>query len=195
MLDDVLFGNVQDQDDNELCRLCRQGDENAFRVIASRYYLLLKKDASKYAETAADSEDLLQEGLIALHDAALTFDENGGAAFRTYAGVCVRNRMISVLRHQQAMKKRNMDASSIEEAQDVPSSPETDPLNAVIKSEELDRFYSFLKEKLSSIEEKVLDLYLEGLSYDDIAKKLDISRKSCDNAMQRVRKKLRCLFR
>ena len=195
MLGDVWFDNAQSQDDSELCRLCRQGDENAFRVIASRYFLLLKKSASKYAESAADSDDFLQEGLIALHDAAMTYDENAGAAFRTYAGVCVRNRMISALRHQQAMKKKSMVASSIEEAENVPSSPESDPLNAVIMSEELDHFYGFLRERLSSNEEKVLDLYLEGLSFDEIAQRLGVSRKSCDNAMQRVRKTLRCLLR
>ncbi|MBQ9460676.1 MAG: sigma-70 family RNA polymerase sigma factor [Clostridia bacterium] len=195
MLGDVWFDDADGQDDSELCRLCRQGDENAFRVIASRYCILLKKNASRYSESADDSDDLLQEGLIALHDAAMTFDENAGAAFRTYAGVCVRNRMISAVRHQQAMKKRSMAAASIEEAENVPSSPESDPLHAVIMSEELEHFYAFLREKLSSSEEKVLDLYLEGLSFEEIAQRLGVSRKSCDNAMQRVRKKLRCLRR
>ena len=86
-----------------------------------------------------------------------------------------------------------MDAGSIEDEHEIPSAPETDPLNAVIMSESLKAFYEFLRNKLSSSESRVLDLYLEGLSYDDIAQRLGITRKSCDNAMQRIRKKLRAL--
>ena len=193
MLGALGFNNAQLHDDNELCRLCRAGDESAFRVIASRYYLMLKKYASRFAVNGIDSDDLFQEGLIALHNAAMTYDENADAAFRTYAGVCVRNRMISAVRHHQTMKKRNVDAGSIEDEHEIPSAPETDPLNAVIMSESLKAFYEFLRNKLSSSESRVLDLYLEGLSYDDIAQRLGITRKSCDNAMQRIRKKLRAL--
>ena len=80
MLGDLGFNNAQLHDDNELCRLCRAGDESAFRVIASRYYLMLKKYASRFAVNGIDSDDLFQEGLIALHNAAMTYDENADAA-------------------------------------------------------------------------------------------------------------------
>ena len=181
MLGNAFFDDTEVQDDAELCRLCREGDQSAFALLASRYYLLLKKSAAKYSESADDSEDLFQEGLIALHDAAMTYRQDAGAAFYTYAGVCIRNRSIA--------------AGSIDEADGVPSSPESDPLNAVIMSEELRSFYEFLRNRLSSSEGRVLDLYLEGLSYDEIAERLGTTRKSCDNAMQRVRKKLRGLKR
>ena len=195
MLGNAFFDDTEAQDDAELCRLCREGDQSAFALLASRYYLLLKKSAAKYSESADDSEDLFQEGLIALHDAAMTYRQDAGAAFYTYAGVCIRNRMISALRHQRTVRNRSIAAGSIDEADGVPSSPESDPLNAVIMSEELRSFYEFLRNRLSSSEGRVLDLYLEGLSYDEIAERLGTTRKSCDNAMQRVRKKLRGLKR
>ena len=186
--DDLLSGSC----DEELAELCRKGVDSAFGVIASRYYLLLRKKAMELADIGDDCEDLFQEGLIALYDAAMTYEKSGGASFRTYAGVCVRNRMISAVRHQQALKNRSVRASSsIEEASEVPSAPEADPLNAVIMREELEAFEKYLRDVLSDSERAVLELYLEGLSYEDISVRLGITKKSCGNAMQRVRQKLK----
>ena len=183
------FDNVCDK---ELVRLCREGSDAAFRQLAGRFFLTLRKKAADIAGNPADIDDLVQEGMIALHYAALTYDEDGGASFATYAGVCIRNRMISAARRENSLKNRlNSSASSIEEAQTVPALPECDPLNAVIINEELRSLEEFLRNNLSSAESAVLGAYLEGASYDEISKRLGITIKACDNAMQRVRKKLR----
>ena len=183
------FDNVCDK---ELVRLCREGSDTAFRQLAGRFFLTLRKKAADIAGNPADIDDLVQEGMIALHYAALTYDEDGGASFATYAGVCIRNRMISAARRENSLKNRlNSSASSIEEAQTVPALPECDPLNAVIINEELRSLEEFLRNNLSSAESAVLGAYLEGASYDEISKRLGITIKACDNAMQRVRKKLR----
>ena len=183
------FDNVSD---TELAGLCREGSETAFRQLAGRYFLTLRKKAADASVNPSDIDDLVQEGMIALHYAALTYDENGGASFSTYANVCIRNRIISAVRRENSLKNRlNSSASSIEEAQAVPAMPECDPLNAVIIKEELHSLEEFLRDELSQAESAVLGAYLEGRSYDEISRRLGITKKACDNAMQRVRKKLR----
>ncbi len=192
MLGNELSDNYDNISDAQLVRLYREGSESAFRQLAGRFFLTLRKRAADNAKCAADIDDLMQEGLIGLHYAALSFNENGGASFLTYANVCIRNRIISAVRHEKSLKNSiNSAASSIEEAGDVPALPEQDPLNAVIIKEELRALGEYLDKNLSESESAVLELYLDGRSYDEIAEKLGISRKSCDNAMQRVRKKLR----
>lgn len=192
MLEKDLFYGASDDSDVQLVRRFREGDQSAFYQLASRFFLLLKKKAAAYSRNAQDSDDLVQEGLIGLHKAALTFDESGTASFRTYADVCIRNRMISSLRQSSSASERlSGTAVSMEEAERLESPPESDPLNAVIVNEELQALEDYLREQLSPAESRVLDLYLSGLSYDEIAERLGITRKSCDNAMQRIRKKLR----
>lgn len=178
--------------DAGLVRLCREGNEPAFRQLVGRFFLTLRKKAADSAGCPADVDDLVQEGLIALHYAVCTYDENGGASFATYANVCIRNRIVSAVRREKSLKNRlNGSASSIEQAGDVPALPECDPLNAVIFNEELRLLEAFLRKELSPVESEVLEAYLEGLSYDEIAVRLGITKKACDNAMQRVRRKLR----
>ena len=178
--------------DAELVGLCREGSEPAFRQLAGRFFLTLRKKAADIARCPADIDDLVQEGMIALHYAAGTYNENSGASFATYANVCVRNRMVSAVRRENSLKNRlNGSAAPIKEAEGVPAMPECDPLNAVIINEELRSLEDYLRNSLSASESAVLGAYLEGLSYDEIAQRLGITRKACDNAMQRVRKKLR----
>ena len=192
MLEEDLFYGSDSLSDTELLRRYRAGDQSAFHQLANRFFLVLKKKAAAYSRGGTEADDLVQEGLIGLHNAVLTFDEGGGASFRTYADVCIRNRMISSLRRSGYGRDRmNGTVASIEEVEELESPPESDPLNAVILKEDLNALEGYLREQLSPAESRVLDLYLSGLSYEEIAKRLGITRKSCDNAMQRVRKKLR----
>lgn len=191
MLEEELFDVSADESDVQLLRRYRTGDQSAFYQLANRFFLILRNKAAAYSG-GADTDDLVQEGLIGLNNAALTYDENASASFRTYADACIRNRMLSALRRSSPEKERmNGTVTSIEEAKELESPPECDPLNAVIVKEELQALESYLREQLSPAESRVLDLYLLGLGYDEIAERLGITRKSCDNAMQRVRKKLR----
>lgn len=178
--------------DDELVRRCRENDEEAFRLLMNRCFLLLKKRAADYAVRGAEAEDLMQEGLIALHKATRTYDENGQASFRHYADVCISHRMCSVVRHAYSGKdKAHTLAAPIEEAESLPTGAADDPQDTVIRQEELAALERYLQENLTRTESQVLACYLDGLSYEAIAKKLSISRKSCDNAMQRVRRKIR----
>lgn len=178
--------------DAELIKRFRAGDQTAFQLLAARYFLVIRNRAAAFYGRGMEAEDLFQEGLLGLHHAACSFREDGKASFGTYAGVCIRNRLVSVLRSVQTTKNRiNREHCSIEEAQEVPSSPEFEPENAVISKEAFESLEQFLRDNLSATEAAVLALYREGKSYEQIAQELGMSKKSCDNAMQRIRKKLK----
>ena len=178
--------------DAELVKRFRAGDQTAFQLLAGRYFLVIRNRAAAFYGRGMEAEDLFQEGLLGLHRAACTYREDGEASFGTYAGVCIRNRLVSVLRSAQAAKNRlDREHCSIEEAQEVPSSPESEPENAVISKEAFENLERFFRENLSPTEAAVLALYREGKTYEQIAQALGMTKKSCDNAMQRIRKKLR----
>ncbi len=193
MLCDDFYDSLKSVSDIGLVQLYRNGDQAAFQQLAMRYYLLLKKKAAAFACSIVESDDLLQEGLLGLHSAACTFSEDGRASFRTYAEVCIRNRLSSYVRRMNSRKSRiNDNCAPIEEISgDVPSSPEHEPENAMISAEELDELEKYIRERLSKTEYSVMSLYIEGRTYEQISKALGISVKSCDNAMQRARKKIR----
>lgn len=194
MLDDEdeKKGELEALNDQSLVGMYRSGDQGAFQQLAARYFFVVRNKAAEFYGRGVEPDDLFQEGLLGLHYAALTFDENGGASFSTYAGVCVRNRMISAVRSSGALKKRiDREHFPIEEAHQLHSDPLSEPENAVISREAFESLLSYLRENLSEKEMTVLSLYVEGKSYDEISGQLGISKKACDNSMQRIRKKLR----
>ena len=170
--------------DRELISLFRQGDQRAFHQLAFRYMFVIKKRAYDLQNSGMDTDDLIQEGFWGLYNAVNTYNENGGAAFRTYAGVCIRNKMIS------AVRTAGKEICTEELSEDIPVRPESEPENAFIIREDFAGLMKRIETSLSKSEKRVLLLYLEGKSYDEIAAELNKSRKFCDNAMQRVRKKI-----
>ena len=192
MLGHVWNETGNNYSDAELVRRYRSGDETAFQQLVVRYFLVLKKKAASFVGPDAEADDLFQEALLGLHHAARSYEETGGASFRTYSDICIRNRLISYLRRQRSDKNQaNTCRASMEEADSMPSAPESEPENALIHREALARLEQYLRTSLSDTESRVLALYIDGKSYDEIAGALEISRKSCHNAMQRIRKKLR----
>ena len=175
---------LMDLSDNELIRLFRDGEQTAFQQLAFRYMFVVKKRAWDFQGSGIDTDDLIQEGFLGLYSAVNTYNEAGKASFRTYASVCIRNRMVSAVRSAS----REICAEKLTE--DIPIKSEDEPENAFIIKEDLARLMKRIETSLSKSEKKVLSLYLEGKSYDEIAAELNKSRKFCDNAMQRARKKL-----
>lgn len=178
--------------DKELVERYNAGAQEAFRQLAARYYIIVRKRASEFQGLGIETDDLFQEGMLGLHNAVCTYNSHKGASFSTYAGVCIRNRLISALRACNAEKNRiNKEHFPIEDAEYLPSSPESEPENLLISREALENLEEYLKENLSEAESRVLALYIEGRTYEEISGMLGISRKACDNAIQRVRKKLK----
>lgn len=173
-----------DLSDGELISLFKQGDQRAFHQLAFRYIFVIKKRAYDLQNSGMDADDLIQEGFLGLYNAVNTYHENGGAAFRTYAGICIRNKMIS------AVRTSGKEIRAEELSEDIPVKPESEPENAFIVKEDFAELMKRIETSLSKSEKRVLSLYLDGKSYDEIAAELNKNRKFCDNAMQRVRKKL-----
>ncbi len=178
--------------DEELVNCYRQGMQDAFAELSVRYLFVIRSRCRDLYGHGLEYDDLFQEGLLGLHSAVCSYQPEKGALFRTYAGVCIRHRLVSAVRRASSDRCLQDTVSLEEGAQDVPD-PETEPESLLIAKEEAAELRRVVDRSLSKGEKQVLRLYLKGYSYDRIACELQVSRKYCDNAMQRVRRKLRTM--
>lgn len=172
--------------DEKLVELCRQDKDPAADELIKRFAPSVFKRAARYS--ASISEDLAQEGFLALLDAVRSYSPDRGASFSTFAQLCIRNRMINVC------KRVITDCDELSDEQDRPDDPAVIPENIVVEQSSVDEIYSVLNSRLSKLELKVLTYYVAGLPYSEIADKLGVSKKTVDNAVQRMRKKVRDLL-
>jgi len=198
LVDNNHFDKMADFTDDQLASLVSNSNSYAFVELAARYLSLIKAKASHFRNAMFETDDLCQEGLMGLLNAARTYDAVGGASFRTYAGVCISNRMIMACR--AAVSRKNLplnnfvslsDDDTAIEMQDHTTNPET----VLIDHENLKLMRQHIEQTLSPLEQRVLMLYLSGCCYNDISDKLGITSKAADNALQRVRFKLKKLFK
>ncbi len=187
----TCLANAADKSSDCLSALAlsaQQGDEAALSRLAAEMMPLVRSLAAKYKSLLLDGDDLFQEGMLGLLAAVRTFSEDGGASFRTYASVCVNNRIISALRKStggaQAAQFVPFDDRFLP---DAAQSPEEQQL----LREECEKLLHSVSTRLSPAERTVLRLFLNGFSYKEIAEKTGTTPKSVDNALQRVRHKLR----
>jgi len=186
--------------DTELINSFKAGDEHAFSLLAERYFWLIRTITSKYRITGFDRDDLIQEGMVGLFSAVKAYDENREASFKTFASLCISHRIIKLLERSDNAKSSgnifiSLDDSSVNAEKLIAdfsavSDNDTDPEEMYICKENISTLKKRIKEKLSRRENQVFDLYVSGESYSDIAKSLDITVKSVDNAIQRIRKKI-----
>lgn len=175
--------------DNELISLCRDSNPVAETVLISRYIPMVSKRVSVLCSASSlDRDDLVQEGLIAVFAAIKSFDLSL-SSFSTFARICVDRALIDIVRSEHA-KKQIPDAllTSFEEL-DVPAV--VTPELAFIQKEKFLRLYEKFHEILSAFECGVLKAYLTGMSYEEIANSLSTSPKSVNNALTRIRRKLK----
>ena len=188
--------NIQDGistlTDIELINLFQSGNGTAFGELAGRYLSLIRKRAFEFHSNSLEADDLSQEGLMGLFNAVRTYKPDTGTPFGAYADICIKNSLVSAFRRTQTDKNRIHTNSisltdSLHLAADIFSQPE----ECVVEREEERLIWQFICEHLTRTERNVLHLYLSGYSYQEISQRLSITKKSCDNAMQRVRKKLK----
>lgn len=187
--------------DEALCALAAQGGRAAEETLVVRYYRLVRVCSRPFFLVGGDSEDLLQEGMVGLLAAVREYDPARGVRFRTYAEVCIKNRLISAIKaaakgvcghlnnyppFETPLYSGNDDHYAYSTDQNGPENPE----DLLISREAYQERLKVFKGQLSGFEAKVLDLYLDGLSYSEIAAEIDKSPKSVDNAVQRIRRKL-----
>ena len=166
-----------------------------FEKVVAEYMPLIKIRASYFSINGADYDELIQEGMMGLYNAFTHYDENKNAKFKTFAYHCINNRMISYLR---ASNKESPPADFIslnEEDFDniLPKeiSLKLDPQEIFEDNESHKKSKQQFFSVLSEYEKDILRLYLGGHSCKDIAKELSVSYKSADNAIQRIKRKLK----
>ncbi len=166
---------------------------DAMEELISRYSRMVRAIARPLFLAGGDHEDLVQEGMIGLLHAVRSFSQSAGTPFEAYAQVCIRNKMISAVRAAAASKHAPLNDSvpfqSYSFDLTVPVSMMNDPEAEMISREGADEFLDELRIRLSASERTVLSLYLQGLSYSEIAERIRKPTKSVDNAVQRIRKK------
>lgn len=185
--------------DTELQRLALTGDREAEESLAGRYLRLVRVCARPLFLAGGDSEDLIQEGTFGLLSAIRQYNPDSGTAFRTFAERCIRMRLLSAIKSASRLKHFPLnDGLSLEQLSEDPGAhlsafPEffrRSPEELVLERESKEELYAAFSKCLSRFEVSVLDLYLDGLSYREIADRLGKSTKSVDNAVQRIRRKL-----
>ena len=186
-------------DDNELVRLAQSGDKAALETILMRYKPLVHKKSQPYYLAGGDDDDIVQEGLIGLYKAVMSFDSDTFPLFNVFAGVCIERRIISAVKKASRMKHSPLNSyvSLSGTADDDESalgnmigSGSGDPERIVIERENAEGLEGKITELLSPFELKVLLCHLNGKSYRETAETVGRDVKAVDNAMQRIKKKL-----
>lgn len=161
------------------------GDQEAFTCLTHRMMPLLRSQISLLGCTDIDDDDLLQEAMLGLLAAVRHYRPDGGASFTTYATVCVRHRLVSALRRSAAVWREQPLEDNPEAFDDHP-----DPADLLQQQEDALRLQEQLRQRLTPLEYRVLLARLQGCSYQEIADRLKIGKKTVDNAVQRLRHKM-----
>ena len=187
--------------DETLCILAASGDRIAEEALVMRYNRLVRICARPYFLAGGDSEDLIQEGMVGLLVAVREYNPNRGAGFRTYAEICIKSRLFSAMKaaardkhtplnnyvpFETPLFSGNGDHYAYSAAVPVLKDPE----EILLSREAFQERMQALEGQLSGFEVRILRLYLNGLSYSEIAAEVNRSPKSVDNAVQRIRRKL-----
>ena len=199
-----MNGSYEQYTDEELILRLREGEEQITDYIMEKYKNLVKSKAKSMYILGADREDLIQEGMIGLFKAVRDYDTGRDASFSTFADLCVSRQMYTAV--QAAGRKKHaplntyisLDATlsekeggeDFEMINSVISREEKSPEELLIDRENLELLEKAIDRELSGFEKQVLDLYLTGMKYTQIAKVLGKDEKSTDNALQRIRNKI-----
>ena len=185
--------------DLQLQQMAVSGNREAEEVLVGRYMQLVRACSRPFFLAGGESEDLIQEGMFGLLSAVRQYDPENGASFRTFAEHCIKKRIISAIRSASRLKHFPLnDGLSLEQLSEdmsvpfaaIPDYIQPSPEELVLARESKEELYSAFHDRLSGLENKVLDLYLDGLSYQDIAQRLGKDAKAVDNAVQRIRRKM-----
>ena len=191
--------NIAEMSDGFLCQLVAQGNREAEEVLVVRYNRLVRICTRPFFLVGGDNEDLIQEGMVGLLKAIRGYDASKDASFRTFAEICIRSRLYSVVRNQNLNKNAAHNHPVTVEAPFFDSNSYTagsfdisqsNPEDLIILQESFNEMWKQVQNQLSEFEAKILGFYLDGLSYQEIAVKVCKSPKSVDNAVQRIRRKV-----
>ena len=184
--------------DEQLALLAQTGDKKAVEILMHKYKSFVSLKCKKYYMIGATNDDIVQEGMIGLYRAIMGFKYDKNDSFKAFASICIKRRIISALK--TANKQKNIPLNtSVSLEKPVEGNNVTlgemieqkglDPEEIFIHREKQKSVFGRLDGTLSCFEKKVLAEYVKNKSYDEIAKRLGISKKSVDNALQRIKHK------
>ncbi len=174
--------------DQNLLSLALQNDQEAYARIIHYFYPIIGSISSSYFLSGGDRDDLMQEGLIGLYRAVCSYEPEKNDSFVKYAKICIHRAILSAIKADTRLKNAVLNSS-------LPLSDELglqgeSAEEAAIKRERLLDVYEKIEDELTDLERTVLGLFMDGLSYKQIAEQLGKSPKSVDNALTRIRGKL-----
>ncbi len=197
--DFLSFGSLTD---DELVKFCHKGNRAALEHLIRKYKNFVRAKSRSYFLVGADREDIIQEGMIGLYKAIRDYRPDRLASFRAFAELCITRQIITAIKtatrqkHQPLNSYVSLNKPIYDEESDrtlldvLRGSKLTNPEELFISKETYNLIESKITEMLSELELNVLQEYLDGKSYQEIAEELDRHVKSVDNALQRVKRKL-----
>ena len=193
----------QNYNDRDLISLVNNGNEIAEYCLINKYKRIVKIKARAYFLIGADTDDIIQEGMIGLYKAVRSYDNNKSTSFKAFAEICINRQIITAIKaasrkkhiplnyclslNQQIDNIENSDRTLLDIIDDLNLN---DPMNIFLNRESIQELKMRLNDMLSNLERKILQTYLEGKTYQEIALEINKSTKSVDNGMQRIKKKL-----
>ncbi|HQO70480.1 MAG TPA: sigma-70 family RNA polymerase sigma factor [Clostridia bacterium] len=191
---------------NNIIEKAKKGDNSSMDYLLKEYSSLVRKKALGLFLIGADKDDLLQEGMIGLFKAILSYDDKRESSFDTFAALCINRQMFSAIKGANRNKHkllneyisiyRDEDQADEKEHMDIAIPDEKfNPEIMVTETESLENLESIMHERLSSMENKVLDMLIEGHTIAFMSKSLEKDAKSIDNAIQRIKSKVRNILK
>ena len=202
------YGEYANVSDEELIDRLRQGEEPIMEYICTKYKEAVRRKAKTMYILGGERDDLIQEGMVGLFKAVRDYDSGRDASFATFADLCISRQMYTAV--QAADRQKHIPLNSYvslytggtadadgEEQRMLEQLEDREKLNPeelFLDKERVSDMEQMISRELSGFEKQVLDLYLTGMNYTEIAKVLDRDPKSTDNALQRIRNKLKRIF-
>lgn len=181
--------------EEELIKSAQGGNAESTDMLLRRYKSLVIKCAREYFITGAETDDLIQEGMLGLYKAIVSYDADNGARFISFAYTCIRSNILDAVRKAGREKHRPLSnyvsLTQEENGVDVFGAEGSNPEEIALKEEYISGLLEQAKSKLSKKENAVFDLYMNGLSMHEIAHSMSMDIKQVDNALQRIKKKVR----
>ncbi len=196
------FRRYFDYSDEQIVEMCHNGDVSAEEYLLDKYKNFVRSKARSYFLVGADHEDIVQEGMIGLYKAIRDYRPDKLSSFRAFAELCVTRQIITAIKtatrqkhiplnNYVSLNKPLYDEESDRTLLDVIIEGRiSDPEEMIINMENVGNIRTKISEVLSGLEQEVLNAYLDGRSYQEIAESLGRHVKSIDNALQRVKRKL-----
>ncbi|MBQ9928565.1 MAG: RNA polymerase factor sigma-70 [Lachnospiraceae bacterium] len=200
-----MSNNYEQFADEELIVRLRDGEERITDYIMEKYKNLVRSKAGSMYILGADRDDLIQEGMIGLFKAIRDYDIGRDASFFTFADLCISRQMYTAVQAADRQKHAPLntyislyasagekgDGEEWELIHSLISHEDKNPEDLLIDKENLEILEKIIERELSGFEKQVFDLYITGMKYTQIAKVLGKDEKSTDNALQRIKSKLK----